>query len=115
MPKVEIGLCPIRSHVDFTVLEGTHSSRIDIDVGIKFLQGNLEPMAFQQSSDGGTGQSLAQTGNYTTCYKNILRHFLSPFPTGDLHPNLPLTKTSTPTARSFFSQHQNPEATNQSS
>ena len=50
MPKIEIGLCPIRSHVDFTVLEGAHRSRVDIDVGIKFLQGNLEPMAFQQSS-----------------------------------------------------------------
>ena len=45
---------------------------VDINVGIKFLHGHLIPSGFQKAPKRRCGNSFSQTGNNSTCYKNIL-------------------------------------------
>ncbi|OQB55004.1 MAG: hypothetical protein BWX99_01664 [Deltaproteobacteria bacterium ADurb.Bin151] len=47
MPQIEIGFRAVVGHENFAVLERAHGPRVNIDVGIQFLVGNIEPAAFQ--------------------------------------------------------------------
>ena len=91
MPKIEIGLCPIRSHVDFTVLEGTHRSSVNID-RIKFLQAILSPWLSSRVPMAALVRSPLPKPKTTPPVTKIYCVISRPSPTGDLHPNLPLTK-----------------------
>jgi hypothetical protein len=43
MPKVEIGLRAVVQHINFAVLKRTHRPRVDIEIGIEFLENNAQP------------------------------------------------------------------------
>src|SRR5207249_8886669 len=63
--EVEIGLSAIIGDEHLAVLEGRHRPRIDVDVRIELLQGDLESPRLEQRTDGGRGDALAQAGNNT--------------------------------------------------
>ena len=42
MAKIEVGFCAVSRDEDFTMLKGTHGSRIHVDVGIQFDHADLE-------------------------------------------------------------------------
>ena len=70
--KVEIGLRAVVEHVHLAVLERAHRAGINIQVGIKLLQRDLESPVLQQGADGGRGQSLAEGTHHAACYEDVL-------------------------------------------
>ncbi len=72
MSQIQIRLRSVIRHKYFSVLDGVHGTRVDIDIRVKFLHGHLVATHFQKSSQRGGGNSLSQTGNNTTCHKNVL-------------------------------------------
>ena len=48
MPQVEVGFCSIVSYITFPMFVWIERARIDIDVGIKFLDCNRKPSGLQQ-------------------------------------------------------------------
>src|SRR5262245_31767186 len=66
--EIEIGLGAIVQYIDFAVLIRAHSAGIDIKVGVKLLQCNLESAILQQGAEGGSGQTLAQGTHHTARY-----------------------------------------------
>ena len=49
---VQVGFRAVIGDVHLAVLEGIHGPGIDVDVGIKLLEGDLHPPAFQQARPG---------------------------------------------------------------
>ena len=49
MSKVQIRLSSIIGNIDLTVLEWAHCARIDIEVGIYFLNGDFQAPTFQET------------------------------------------------------------------
>ena len=72
MSKVKICLCTVIGYKNLSMLNGIHSSRVNIDVGIKFLHGHLIPSGFQKAPKRRCGNSFSQTRNNSARYKNIL-------------------------------------------
>ena len=60
MAEVEIGLGAVVEDVDFAVLVRAHRARIDVDVGVEFLQADAQAAMFEQHADGGAGEPLAE-------------------------------------------------------
>ncbi|MND61809.1 hypothetical protein D3C80_530710 [compost metagenome] len=58
--QVEVGLGAVLGHEDFTVLEGTHGARIDVDVRIELEHGDLQPPRFQNGGQGCRGNAFPQ-------------------------------------------------------
>jgi hypothetical protein len=59
MSEIKIGLGAVVQHVNFTVLERIHRSRIDIEIGIELLQNDPQAARFQQCPEGSSGQAFA--------------------------------------------------------
>ena len=51
MSEIEIGFGTVFGNKNFAVLQRTHRSGIDVDVGIEFLCGNFKPPRLEQSSE----------------------------------------------------------------
>ena len=58
--EVEVGLGAVVGDEHLAVLERAHRARVDVDVGVELLQGDLEPAALEDAADGCGGKSLAQ-------------------------------------------------------
>ena len=58
--QIQIGLRTIVGDEDFTMLERTHRAGVDIDVGIELQKGDFEAARFEDRSERGGGNSLAQ-------------------------------------------------------
>ena len=71
--QVQIGLETILRHVALAVLVGVQRTWVDVDVGVKLLDGYLVAASLQQFSNRGGNNTLSQRGNDTACDKNILR------------------------------------------
>ena len=50
VPEIEIRLRPVVRNEHLTVLIGAHRTGVDVDVGIKFLDGNLQPTILEQTT-----------------------------------------------------------------
>ena len=72
VPQIEVGFRAVVGDKDFAVLIRVHRAGIDVDVGIKFLHGNLEPAALEQPPQRGRRDALAQRGNHAARHKNKL-------------------------------------------
>ena len=59
MSQVQVGFRAVVEDVDLAVLVRAHRPRIDIDVGIEFLQPNAQTSMFQQHANRGARQSFA--------------------------------------------------------
>ena len=57
--EVEVGLHAIYGDVAFAVLIGIERAGVDIDIGIKLLDGNLVAACLQQFTDGGRDDAFA--------------------------------------------------------
>ena len=71
MPEIEIGLRAVVQHINFAVLKRAHRSRIDIEIGIEFLENNAQPAQFKQGAERSRGQTFAKRTNHTASDKNI--------------------------------------------
>ena len=60
MPQVKVGFHTIYCHIAFAVLIGIQCSRVDIDVGVEFLNGDFIAPGLKQFSDTGGNNSLTQ-------------------------------------------------------
>ena len=52
MPQIQIRFRPIVSDEHFPVLDRVHGSGVDINIGVKFLHGDLEAPGFQKAAEG---------------------------------------------------------------
>jgi len=81
--KIQIALGAIVEDEDLAVLIGTHGARIDIQIGIEFLQDDLQTPRLEQGTQRGRGDPLAQSRNHTTGNEHEFRHAsVVPFRTG---------------------------------
>ena len=60
VPEVEVRLRPVLRHEDLAVLERRHRARVDVDVRIELLEGDLQPPGDQQTTDGSRRDPLAE-------------------------------------------------------
>jgi hypothetical protein len=60
--EVEIRLRPVVQDEDLSVLEGIHGARVDVDVGVEFLEDDLQPTGLEEAAKGGGGDALAESG-----------------------------------------------------
>ena len=73
--KVEIGFGAVIGDEDFAMLKRAHRTGIDVEVRIAFLDGDFETATFEETTDGGSCNALAERGNNTAGNKNIFwRH-----------------------------------------
>src|SRR5204863_5411713 len=72
--QVQVGLSAIVGDKDFTMLVRVHGARVDVDIGVQFLDRDFDAACLEQAADRGGGDALAQRRNNPTGDKNILRH-----------------------------------------
>ncbi len=72
--EVEIGLGAVVGDVDLPMLERAHRPRIDVEIGIEFLDGDAIAVALEEPADGGRRDAFAQAGNDAAGDKDILAH-----------------------------------------
>ena len=71
--QVQICFSSVICHKNFPVLVRTHSSRINIDIRVKFLNGYLETTIFQETAQTCCHNPFPNRRYHTTSYKNIFR------------------------------------------
>src|SRR5258708_1192203 len=49
MPQVQVRFGPVSGHAHLAMLERTHRARVNVQVGIEFLDADLQPARFQNS------------------------------------------------------------------
>ena len=59
VPQVQIGLRAVVRHKHFAVLIGRHRAGINVQVWIALLEGDFKTAAFEETSDGGSGDAFA--------------------------------------------------------
>src|ERR1700761_5895787 len=69
MAEVEVGFRAVIEHIHLAVLVGRHGAGIHVEVGVEFLEGDLEAAVFKQRAEGGGGQAFAKRADYTTSYE----------------------------------------------
>ena len=72
--QVQVCFRTVVGDEDFAVLVGAHGARVNIDVGIEFLDGNLVSSVLQKSSQGCGGNAFAQGRNNAAGYEDIFSH-----------------------------------------
>ena len=78
--KIQICFCSVFCNKYFSMLDRVHSSRIHINIGIKFLHGHLISSGFQKPSKGRCCDSLSKTGYHSSGNKYIFYHLRFPPP-----------------------------------
>ena len=71
MAQVEVRLRAVVEHIDFAVLERAHRARIDVEVRVELLQGDLQAAVFQQRAQRSRRQALAQRAHHTARNKYV--------------------------------------------
>ena len=69
--EVKIGLRAVRQHVDFAVLKRVHRARIDVQVRIELLQGDLKSAVLEQRAERGGGEPFAQRTDHPAGHENV--------------------------------------------
>ena len=72
--QVQVGLGAVLGDEDLTVLERAHGARVDVDVGVKFHQRDVDPPRLQERGHGGGGYALAQGRDHAAGDKYIFGH-----------------------------------------
>ena len=75
--EVEVRLRAVLGHVDLAVLVRAHRARVDVDVRVELLRGDLQTARLQQPAERSRRDALAEPGDNAARHKNILLHFLS--------------------------------------
>ncbi len=69
--QVEIGFGPVFGNKTFTMLVGIERTRVDIDVGIEFLNGDRISAGLQQFTQRCGNDTFAQAGCYSAGNENV--------------------------------------------
>ncbi len=75
MAEIEIGLGAVLQHVNFAMLIGAHRARVDVKIGIEFLEHDLQSPVLQECAQGSRRETFPQGTNHTTGDKNIFHFF----------------------------------------
>ena len=78
MAQVKVRLRAVIGDENFAVLIRAHRTRIDIDVGIEFLDRYLIAAALEETAQGRCRDALTQRRNNAARYENILGHVFPP-------------------------------------
>ena len=70
--EVEVGLGTVLEDIDLPVLVGAHRARIDVQVGVEFLDAHGEAAHLEQGAERGGGEALAERGDDAAGHKDIL-------------------------------------------
>ena len=71
MSKIKICLCAVVRDKHLSVLNRIHGTRVDIDIGVKFLHGYFVTSCLQQPSKRCRRDSFAETGNNAAGHKYV--------------------------------------------
>ena len=79
VPKVQVGFRAVLRDIDLAVLIRAHRARVNIDIRVKLLCGDLEAFCLEQSSERGRRDAFSKPGDNAAGYENIFCHgmFLS--------------------------------------
>ncbi len=58
--EIEVGLRAVVGDEDLAVLKGRHGAGIDVEVGVKLHQVDLDTACLKQAADGGCGETFAE-------------------------------------------------------
>ncbi len=58
MAQIKVRLGAVFGDIHFPVLERIHRTRVNVEVGIELLEGDPVAVAFQEPSDGGSGNAF---------------------------------------------------------
>ena len=72
--EVEVGLRAVNGHIAFAVLVGVQRPRIDIDVGIDFLDGDGIAAGLQQFADTGRNNAFSKGGDHASRNEYVACH-----------------------------------------
>ena len=72
--QVQVGLGAVLGDEDLAVLERAHGARVDVDVGIKLHQRDVDPPRLQERGHRGGGYALAQGRDHAAGDKYIFGH-----------------------------------------
>ena len=72
MPQIQISFRAIVQDENLTVLVRAERARIDIEIRIEFLDGDVKPPGFEQPSDRSRSHALTHRGDYTASEENQL-------------------------------------------
>jgi len=70
MAEVQIGFRAVVQDIDLAMLIRIHGAGIHVEVGIEFLQRDLQAAVFEQRAERGRGQPLAEGTDHAACDKN---------------------------------------------
>jgi hypothetical protein len=71
--EVEIGLSTVVGDEDLAMLEGRHRAGVDVQVGVKLHDVDLDAACLEQAADGCRSQTLAERRHNSACYKDVFR------------------------------------------
>ena len=72
--QIQVGFRAVLGHIHLAMLIGAHGAGVHIDVGIQLLRGHFQPPGLEQPAQRSGGDALAQAGNHTAGYEDILGH-----------------------------------------
>src|SRR5207244_10285845 len=73
--EVEVGLSPVVKDEHLAVLEGVHGARVDVDVRVQLLEGDLEAPGLEEAGQRGGGDALAEARCGPAGHEDVLRRF----------------------------------------
>ena len=71
MAEVEVGFGPVIQHINLAVLIRAHRARIDVQIRIKFLEGDFEAAILEQGAERGGQQPFAERTDHAAGDENI--------------------------------------------
>ena len=74
--EIEVGFRTIIRDENLTMLDRVHRTRIDVDVRIELLHGNLIAARLQKTTERSGCNTLSESGNDATGDKYVLDHML---------------------------------------
>ena len=70
--QIQVSFHTVNRHVAFAVLIRVQRPRVDVDIGVELLDGNLVTPRLKQLAYRGRDNALTQRGNHTTRNEDIL-------------------------------------------
>ena len=70
--EIEVGLGSVVEHEDLAVLERIHRAGIDVDVWVELLDDHLQAAGLEESSEGGGGDALPESGGHSPRDEDVL-------------------------------------------
>ena len=70
--QVQIGLHPIDGDIALAVFVGIECARVDVDVWVELLDGDVVASGLQELTDRRRDDAFSQRGNHAACHEDIL-------------------------------------------